>query len=57
LYFFLHGAETCSGRGARNINSCILMDSILINDWIPFQTHYISEHLAWHGNRTRPLDL
>jgi hypothetical protein len=25
------GAETCSGRGARNINSCILMDSLNIN--------------------------
>jgi hypothetical protein len=27
-----HGAETCSGRGARNINSCILMDSLNINN-------------------------
>jgi hypothetical protein len=31
LLVLLHGAETCSGRGARNINSCILIDSLNIN--------------------------
>jgi hypothetical protein len=36
---WLHGAETCSGRRARNINSCISMDSLNINKLVERTTH------------------